>query len=561
MAPLPMRWLLLSALLGSLAIGSANAAEEPDADSLAATDVGVTPPTMAAGDQVVDTLAIAEGGATPLAAASTSLASRVLVVYNANVPASLNVANYYAAQRGIPASNLLGIRPSSTMGFLDNYHYSKALTEVIAPITNALTQLGQQQILYIVFTYGTPYGVWNDVWTYPSGASLRGASLDAYVCDPFGDAAKGPNVGTSQSTTFFANPYSPGQAGTPLAVAGGINGPVNAVDVNGNPVVVNTVVTYTPFESLAAFRARTGKRIYSVFRLDAANSTIAKAQVDKALQAEQAGGLDFMGGKFYFDRRNPDSLLQTPPPTGAWIYDRWVEWTLFRTKQMAMNVTLPWLQESTFWRIGEPGSNIPTAPNAAYYAGTYGWYNTIGVNGNARPDPWTWLPGAIGMEWKSEGLYGGPRGDNNPPSGTDPNIGWGVGAIAAGITAVTGCITEPYDGGVPRPDAILRNLFEGASIGDAFFRDNWWVGWQQINVGDPLYTPFPGGRPPFKPATGTQLLTIASVNPASGVSVTASPNDNNGQGTGTTQFTRTYNNNQVVNLVAPSTAGGNIFSK
>ncbi|MBI3414041.1 MAG: proprotein convertase P-domain-containing protein, partial [Verrucomicrobia bacterium] len=59
----------------------------------------------------------------------------------------------------------------------------------------------------------------------------------------------------------------------------------------------------------------------------------------------------------------------------------------------------------------------------------------------------------------------------------------------------------------------------------------------------------------------TRTLTVASSNPNNGVSVTASPNDNNGQGTGTTQFTRTYNNNQVVNLVAPSTAGGNIFSK
>ncbi len=62
------------------------------------------------------------------------------------------------------------------------------------------------------------------------------------------------------------------------------------------------------------------------------------------------------------------------------------------------------------------------------------------------------------------------------------------------------------------------------------------------------------------PAT-TRTLTVASSNPASGVSVTVSPSDNGGFGSGTTQFSRTYNNNASVNLTAPATAGGNNFQK
>jgi len=58
-----------------------------------------------------------------------------------------------------------------------------------------------------------------------------------------------------------------------------------------------------------------------------------------------------------------------------------------------------------------------------------------------------------------------------------------------------------------------------------------------------------------------RTLTVASTNPASGVSVILSPNDINGAGNGTTQFTRTYNNNQVVSLTAPATANGNSFQK
>src|SRR5207244_4270192 len=40
----------------------------------------------------------------------------------------------------------------------------------------------------------------------------------------------------------------------------------------------------------------------------------------------------------------------------------------------------------------------------------------------------------------------------------------------------------------------------------------------------------------------TFTLTVASSNPNSGASITVSPIDNNGQGNGSTQFTRTYNN-------------------
>jgi hypothetical protein len=58
-----------------------------------------------------------------------------------------------------------------------------------------------------------------------------------------------------------------------------------------------------------------------------------------------------------------------------------------------------------------------------------------------------------------------------------------------------------------------------------------------------------------------KTLMVASSNPASGVSVTVSPSDNNGAGSGVTQFTRTYNDGTVVTLTAPATAGGNSFQK
>jgi len=58
-----------------------------------------------------------------------------------------------------------------------------------------------------------------------------------------------------------------------------------------------------------------------------------------------------------------------------------------------------------------------------------------------------------------------------------------------------------------------------------------------------------------------QILTVASVNPASGLSITVSPNDGLGLGNGTTQFTRNYDNAGTVNLTAAATAAGNSFLK
>ena len=56
-------------------------------------------------------------------------------------------------------------------------------------------------------------------------------------------------------------------------------------------------------------------------------------------------------------------------------------------------------------------------------------------------------------------------------------------------------------------------------------------------------------------------LTVASRDPDSGVTVTVSPTDNNGQAGGTTQFTRVYSKGTEVTLTADSTSGSNQFKQ
>ncbi|MGA7339224.1 MAG: glycoside hydrolase family 44 protein [Terracidiphilus sp.] len=83
------------------------------------------------------------------------------------------------------------------------------------------------------------------------------------------------------------------------------------------------------------------------------------------------------------------------------------------------------------------------------------------------------------------------------------------------------------------------------------------------------YTPDTGSSSTYLSAMGTGSVTITnaatyvlsvdSAGPSSGISIGVSPADNNGAGTGTTPFTRTYNAGAEVTLSAPELDNGNSF--
>ncbi len=99
----------------------------------------------------------------------------------------------------------------------------------------------------------------------------------------------------------------------------------------------------------------------------------------------------------------------------------------------------------------------------------------------------------------------------------------------------------------------VGNLWGGASSCGAPTDPDWYGGFAATY---PNISTFLAGTP-----TVTRTLTVISSNPTSGVTITVSPADNSSQGNGTTKFTRVYNDNTVVNLTAPATAGGNNFQK
>jgi hypothetical protein len=65
----------------------------------------------------------------------------------------------------------------------------------------------------------------------------------------------------------------------------------------------------------------------------------------------------------------------------------------------------------------------------------------------------------------------------------------------------------------------------------------------------------------FSGTVVSRTLTVASINPANGVNILITPNDNGGQPGGLTPLTRVYDSGQTVNLSAPPTVGINTFQK
>ena len=401
-----------------------------------------------------------------IAFSASALASRVLVVYATNDSNSTSVATYYQSKRGIPNGNMCPVTlPNPSATGLDASDYANS---VQTPVQNCLKAAGEGNILYIVLAYIRPFGV-------DPGSGFDWYALDSYLADIW-----------NQYTTQVFDPVP--SATHPYYVENQSQG--NA---------------YVPFESLASYRAvGVFPLIYSVWRLDGATPAIATGLVDKALAAEAAGGP-------ISQNSNPpnaciDMLLDpTSSPDDGY---RAGDWDLYRASIfLGLTTKFTVVADTYDTEFGTPPSS--DCLNTGLYAG---WYNY-----NTYNNAFSWDTGAIGWDLDSDSL-------------ADPRSGptWSTNALEKGIAVTSGPLDEPYLEGMARPSGVLRNLLEGANVGDAFLRNTRWLKWRILNVGDPLYTPFPSKVPPFNaplPANSLSLTPREVVGGDAAVATTVTVSD------------------------------------
>ncbi len=371
------------------------------------------------------------------AAVAQPLNERVLIVYNAQYPDSLEVAQHYANLRGIPSSHLCAIRSADQR---DVIAYASVVRD---PVRACLNAVGPSKILYIVMAYLTPYSV--------RPGSSQFYALDSYVAD----------IWDRYSTQEFSVPSNPHGYYVDSQAAGNF---------------------YPAFVPFAAYRAGSkAQLIYSVWRLDGATKDIAKGLADKAVAAE---ALPAPTGQGCFDMRYGNTA--TLADQGLFSGD----WDIFRASQFAAQAGFATLNDQNPAEFGTAPAPL-TCPGALLYTG---WYSFNNYN-----DAFTWNLGAIGWHLDSASALN-PRGGSN----------WVANALQRGITVTAGSTTEPYLQGLPRAGGVLRNLFEGANVGDAFLRNTRWIRWRVLFLGDPLYRPFPGGLPPFHAAFFEDSLQLST---------------------------------------------------
>ncbi len=352
---------------------------------------------------------------------------RVLVVYNAYSKDSRKVVRHYVQARHVPETHVCALKPmefnAASAAPIVYVAYDDLEGEILKPIRKCLGRAGKEKILYIVFSYDTPYRV----RAIPQGF---GNSLDSYVVEIWSEGERSPTP----------NPYF--------------------------EPFLNQAGKYPAFVPLDEYRRQTGAAlVYSVWRLDAATPELASSLVDKALEAEHHG----LKGVACFDRREGGDDMRGVENLNYGAG----EWDIFRAAQFARDAGFQVIEDSHREEFGTPPAPA-RCDGAALYAG---WYSLNHYN-----DVFTWNVGAIGFHLDSMSAFD-PRGGKN----------WSANALKRGITVTSGAVDEPYLTGLPHPAGVFRNLFEGASVGDAFLRNTERLNWQITNIGDPLYTPFPGG--------------------------------------------------------------------
>ncbi|MSR74059.1 MAG: TIGR03790 family protein [Planctomycetes bacterium] len=379
--------------------------------------------------------------------------ARILVVANTamadtngnGIGDSMEVAQRYAALRGVPSSNLL-LLPLSNSG-TSFASWATFWNELRTPLAGRVQALGATNILTILLCHGVPYEV--------STATHGVRSVD--------QALMTPNALGSVTTPAFvsywqANPFFDAQPGV-------------APD-------------YAHFQHQVFYA---GQHMYLVSRLDGPTPEEALDLVEGArygdlyLHTASAG----YGGRIYVDTRfstypNPAALPW--PQFHAPSYANADSDMAYATQWMT-GFPLWWENTSSDLEIGQlgatyaNGSSALTAPDAMFY---YGWYNYATYH-----NVWTWLPGSAACDLNSNSLAG--------VRSTNPGT-FGGSSFRRGLTCGVGCIAEPYLNGHHFPEIFIKSLLDGRTFAESAAISDPSLLWRSIAVGDPLYCPLPPGK-------------------------------------------------------------------
>jgi uncharacterized protein (TIGR03790 family) len=359
----------------------------------------------------------------------------VVVIYNSRMPESKDVAEHYAARRNVPADRIIGLElpDVETMSRAD---YRRQLQEplldflerkklLVYPSPEAAANKSNvlpisAAVRYAVLCYGVPLRIGEDPSLVEPGTELLAAGL----------RRNGAAVDSELCTLPVRRPSRPLTGLWPNALCGTLY-PQWLDPTNG---------------------------LLMVARLDGPSAAIARALVDKAMEAESNG----LWGRAYFDLRGLTN--------GSYkIGDDWIGAAAETTRRFGFETVVDDKPET--FRAAFPMSQI------SLYAG---WYDGTVSGPFARPNV-EFMPGAFAYHLHSFSAQ----------TLRTTTRYWCGPLLAAGATATMGCVDEPFLEGTPNVDLFFaRWLPGGFTFGEAAYACQRVLSWQTTVIGDPLYRPF-----------------------------------------------------------------------
>ncbi len=368
----------------------------------------------------------------------------VAVIYNTEVAESRQVAEHYAARRGVPEKHLIGL-PLPRSEQIERRAFTEELQDRLLSELE-LRGLARSQGQRIPAREGTPAGVARVILSSQVrylvlcyGVPLRIAQ-DRKLTEPVAEklpASLRRNEAAVDSEL----------ACLPLLVRRApLTGPIQ-----------NAFYASTNFAGLHPTNG-----LFMVTRLDGPSARVAMGLVDRALHAETNG----LWGRAFFDLR---SITNAGYVKG----DEWIRTASEAVRKQGFETV-----------VDDKPSTFPAwfpMPQIALYAG---WYDNA-VSGPFTREPVEFMPGAVAYHLHSF----------SATTIRDGRARWVGPLLERGVTATLGCVAEPYLDLSPDVGLFFTFLISiGANLGEAAYICQPALSWQTTVVGDPLYRPM--ARPP-----------------------------------------------------------------
>jgi uncharacterized protein (TIGR03790 family) len=359
--------------------------------------------------------------------AETPLAPATIVVFNKDVPESVELAKYYAKKRGIAQDHLVGLTCSKAEEISrDEYDLTirnplrAAFKEnkwwKVREAPGEQTIVGTNTIRFIALIKGMPLKI-RAVSDYPAdkpGAAPVGNRNDASVDSEL--AVLG--AFSSQISGALPNPY---------------------------------------FQSYRAMTEFENAAMMLVCRLDAPSGTTVRRMIDDAIEAEKSG----LWGRAFVDGAHNTGQ-------GLGVGDAW----LAEIPGQLHKAGIPVIYDDSpeLFPDGYPMSDC-----ALYF----GWYADAIRGPFTQPD-FQFAPGAIAVHIHSF----------SASTLKYDNANWAGPLLAKGAAATIGNVYEPYLQLTSHLNIFSDRLLHGFTFAESAYMSVQTLSWMSVMVGDPLYRPY-----------------------------------------------------------------------